>query len=96
MSEIFSAISDLGLNKAPGPDGMIGLFFKSYWPIVKSNVIASVQSFFRRGFMLKAFNHTNIALIPKVENPSSVNHFRPISLISFNYKILFPKSCPID
>jgi hypothetical protein len=46
-AEIFLAISDLGLNKAPGPDGMTGLFYKSYWPIVKSSVISSVQSFFK-------------------------------------------------
>jgi hypothetical protein len=51
--EIFLAISDLGLNKAPGPDGMTSLFYKTYWPIVKISVIASVQSFFRGGFMLK-------------------------------------------
>jgi hypothetical protein len=38
--------------------------------------------------MLKEFNHTDIALIPKIDNPSSVHHFRPISLINFNYKII--------
>jgi hypothetical protein len=38
--------------------------------------------------MLKDSNHTNIALIPKVDNPSQVNHFRPISLTNFNYKII--------
>jgi hypothetical protein len=38
--------------------------------------------------MLKEFNHTNIALIPKVDNPQSVNHYRPISLTNFNYKII--------
>jgi hypothetical protein len=86
--EIFSAISDLGLNKASGPDGMTWLFYKTYWPIVKLSVIASVQSFFRGGFMLKEFNDTNIALIPKVDNPSSVNQFRPISLTNFNHKII--------
>jgi hypothetical protein len=86
--EIFSAISDLGLNKAPGSDGMTGLFYKSYWPIVKHNVIASVQSFFQWGYLLKEFNHTNIALIPKMDNPSMVHHFRPISLTNFNYKII--------
>jgi hypothetical protein len=86
--EIFQAISSLGLHKAPGPDGMTGLFYKTYWPIVKQNVIASVQSFFRGGFMLKEFNHTNIALIPKVDNPTQVNQFRPISLTNFNYKII--------
>jgi hypothetical protein len=86
--EIFGAIMDLGLNKAPGPDGMTGLFYKAYWLIVKLSVISSVQSFFRGGYMLKEFNHTNIALIPKVDNPSLVHHFRPISLTNFNYKII--------
>jgi hypothetical protein len=86
--EIFVAIKELGLNKAPGPNGMTGLFYKTYWPIVKDSVIISVQSFFKGGYLLKEFNHTNIALIPKVDNPSLVNHFRPISLTNFNYKII--------
>jgi exonuclease III len=86
--EIFVAIKELGLNKAPGPDGMTGLFYKTYWPIVKDSVVKSVQSFFKGGFLLKEFNHTNIALIPKVDNPSRVNHFHPISLTNFNYKII--------
>jgi hypothetical protein len=63
------AISDLGLNKAPSPNGMIGLFYESYWPIVKESVVNSVQSVFRGVFLLKEFNHTNIALIPKTDNP---------------------------
>jgi hypothetical protein len=84
----FLMLSNLGLNKAPGPDDMTGLFYKTYWNIVKQNVVDSVQSFFRGGFMLKDFNHTNIALIPKVDNPSKVNHFKPISLTNFSYKII--------
>jgi hypothetical protein len=87
--EIFLAISELSLNKSSGPDGMTGLFYKTCWQIVKSSVVASVQSFFQGGFMLKEFNHINIALIPKLENPSRVNNFRPISLTNFNYKIIF-------
>jgi hypothetical protein len=55
---------------------------------VKPSVISSIQSFFCRGFMLKEFNHTNIALIPKIDNPSLVSHFKPISLTNFNYKII--------
>jgi hypothetical protein len=38
--------------------------------------------------MLRGFNYTNIALIPKIDNPSQVHHFRPISLTDFNYKII--------
>jgi hypothetical protein len=86
--DIYDAIVNLGLNKAPGPDGMTGLFYKSYWPIFKLFVIASVQSFFRGGFLLKEFNHSNIAPIPKIDNPSQVHHYWSISLINFNYKII--------
>jgi hypothetical protein len=38
--------------------------------------------------MLKEFNHTNISLIPRIDNPSQVNPFRPIILTNFNYKII--------
>jgi hypothetical protein len=47
-----------------------------------------VQNFFRSGFLLKELNHTHLALIPKIENPSKVSHFRPISLSNFAYKII--------
>jgi hypothetical protein len=42
--------SQLGLTKAPGPDGMTGLFYKTYWYTVKKEVVLFVQSFFRSGF----------------------------------------------
>lgn len=32
--DIFEAICDIGPHKSPDPDGMTGLFFKHYWPIV--------------------------------------------------------------
>jgi hypothetical protein len=38
--------------------------------------------------MLKEIIHTNIALIPKTDNSSRANQFRPISLVNFNYKII--------
>ena len=48
----------------------------------------SIIEFFRSGKLLKQLNHTFIALIPKRENPTETQHFRPISLCNTIYKTI--------
>ena len=86
--EIKNATFDLASDKSLGPDDFPLFFFQKYWPMGNS-VIRDVQAFFHSGKMLKEINnHTFLALIPKVDNPSCANHFRPISLCSSIYKII--------
>ena len=66
-------------NKAPGPDGFNGFFFKRVWHIIVEDIVSSVQSFFDSGHMIKELNTTAISLIPKVSNPTRLSDFRPIS-----------------
>lgn len=47
-----------------------------------------VKSFFHSRRMLNELNHTNIVLIPKVDNPMKMSQFRPISLCNVVYKII--------
>lgn len=44
--------------------------------------------FFDNGYMLKSFHHTFIALIPKRDNPSLVEYFKPIFICNVVYKII--------
>ncbi|XP_075650207.1 uncharacterized protein LOC142620781 [Castanea sativa] len=44
--------------KAPGLDGMPGLFYRHYWSIVGDQLVAAVQSFFKEGWLLRELNHT--------------------------------------
>ena len=74
--------------KAPGPDDMPGLFLKFFWHIVRNQLILTVQSFFRDGWLLKEMNETFITLIPKVQGAHNFGHFRPISLCNFCYKVI--------
>ena len=67
--------------KSPGPDGLSPLFYKKYWKVVGQSVIKAVQSFFISGKMLREVNNSYIVLIPKIQNPSTFNHFRPISYV---------------
>uniref|UniRef100_A0A2N9GPX3 Reverse transcriptase zinc-binding domain-containing protein n=1 Tax=Fagus sylvatica TaxID=28930 RepID=A0A2N9GPX3_FAGSY len=61
LSEIKEVVWDMHPMKAPGPDGLPGLFFKKYWSTVGEQVLATIQSFFREvlkalGFDQKATN----------------------------------------
>ena len=78
----------MGNQKAPGPNGLPALFYKRYWNIVGKSVIEAVKSFFTSGRLLKEVNSSLIVLIPKFQSPSSVNHFRPISLCNTMYKTI--------
>lgn len=87
-SEIKQAIFDMGDNKAPGPDGFSVAFFKSSWDIVGRTVCTAVREFFTHGKLLKEWNHTAIALIPKCANAKLVTDYRPISCCNVPYKII--------
>lgn len=66
--------------KAPGPNGMPAISYQENWDIVACLVYGMVKSFFHSGHMLKGINKTFITLIPKNENPESVNHYTYQSL----------------
>lgn len=51
-------------------------------------MIQAVKNFFRSGILDPKLNKTHITLIPKIHSPESLNHFRPISLCNFVYKII--------
>jgi len=89
LEEVKTAFFSMDSNKTPRLDGFGVGFFKTYWTALKGDLFGSVAEFVRDGKSLKEFNHTFIARIPKISSPSSTGHFRPISLYSTIYKIIF-------
>lgn len=47
-----------------------------------------MQEFFETGEILKEFNATAISLVPKVQNPTRVSEFMPISCCNTIYKCI--------
>ncbi|KAF7153136.1 hypothetical protein RHSIM_Rhsim01G0076000 [Rhododendron simsii] len=86
--EIKPALFEMHPNKAPGYDGMTAGFFQQYWGIAGVDVCRAVRSFFHDGRMLRSVNRTQIVLIPKVQTPTKVSQFRPISLCTITDNVL--------
>ncbi|GJR49954.1 zinc finger, CCHC-type containing protein [Tanacetum coccineum] len=86
--EIKRAVWDCDGDRAPGPDGFTFKFIKTFWDLIKDDVVRFVNEFFSTGLISKGCNSSFIALIPKVPNAKFVNDFHPISLIRCQYKII--------
>lgn len=51
-------------------------------------VLKLVKDFFNSGIDLNSINDIDLVLIPKINNPELVSHYKPIGLCNFCYKVI--------
>jgi len=80
--EIWATIRSLPADRAPGPDGYTGKFYKTCWPIIKTDFIAALITLQQGGAMtLELLNSAYLTLIPKKAEAWEAKDYRPISLV---------------
>jgi len=80
--EVWRTIKHLPTDKAPGPDGFTGKFYKTCWTIIKEDVMSALHTIWEKRFRnLWMLNSAFITLIPKNYEAAQVKDFRPISLV---------------
>ncbi|WVZ69147.1 LOW QUALITY PROTEIN: hypothetical protein U9M48_017983 [Paspalum notatum var. saurae] len=87
--EIWGIIREMPSEKAPGPDGFTGLFFKTTWSIIKEDVVNAVNAFWSLDYRsLYLVNDAYLVLLKKKDQPKEIKDYRPISLIHSFGKLL--------
>ena len=87
--ELFGTIKSLPSEKAPGPDGFIGIFYKECWGVIKDDLFQAAMGFYNhKTSKMHLFNEANIVLLPKTQEPTTMADYRPISLINSITKII--------
>ena len=76
--EVWNTIKILPSDKAPGPDGFTGRFYKACWPIIKEDIMAAVSAIWNRKFV-------NLGALTQ---PISLSFLKRMVLISLKIFVL--------
>lgn len=91
VSEVEKAINKLAPRKSPGVDGFGTAFYKKF-SVQLAPILCNVyHDILVRKLLPPSMRQATVVLIPKKANTSdtpTVDHFRPISLLTTDYKIL--------
>ncbi|GAU38215.1 hypothetical protein TSUD_226360 [Trifolium subterraneum] len=86
--EIQQALFQMHPDKSPGPDGFNPAFYQRFWEQCSDDIFNAASTWLERGYFPTSLNDTNICLIPKCDNPTSMKDLRPISLCNVLYKMI--------
>jgi len=75
-------------DKSPGPDGWTVEFFLGLYELIGADILRVVEETRFEGHMHAPLNATFISLIPKLDDPASLEYFHPILLCNFIYKVV--------
>lgn len=85
---MYEVVSNINGDTAPGSGGFKMALSQSCWGILKEDVMKVFHYFHAHGTFEKSINDTFLTLIPKKPGVVEIKEFRPISLITWVYKIL--------
>jgi hypothetical protein len=78
--EIFHTLGEMGMDRAPGLDGITMCFLRREWEIMGPQVVDMIKGAFLTGNIPDSWTTSNLILIPKTVHPIKPTHFRPLSV----------------
>lgn len=88
MKEVRDVVLQLSTLNAPKPDGFLSVFYQFYSSTIRPSLTKAVSNFFLHGMYTSSLNSNNMVLILKMQHPTTISHFRPISFCNNLYKIV--------
>ena len=87
-AEITQSVKDMEPNKSPGIDGLTVNFYQHFWDILAPELTAVYNYAYTSGLLSLSQRRGVITLVFKKGDRTRLSQWRPISLLTTDYKIL--------
>lgn len=87
-TDIKKALYDMAPWKSSGPDGFPSGFYQNLWSIIRKDVCTFIKKLWDKPSDIFEVNYIDLCLIPKVQSPKIVNHFRLLCSITSSIRSL--------
>ena len=85
--ELLIALNDLHDHKAPGFDGLLVEFYKTFWDVLGTTLLDVFKFSLQDGLLPLSRRRAVVCLIPKKGDLQTLQTWRPIYLLCADYKI---------
>jgi hypothetical protein len=82
-----SAILQMKHNKSSGHDGFPAEFYQGFWELIKHDLMALFEDFYKGKLSLYSLNFGTIVLLPKCKEDTKIQQYKPIYLLNVSFKI---------
>lgn len=86
--EVKVALFSLADNKTPGGDGLPKEFYVAFWEVIKKDLVNIYKEIYKEGMLSESMRKGVISLIFKKGDKEEIKNWRPITLLTVDYKIL--------
>ncbi|CAM2100967.1 unnamed protein product [Caretta caretta] len=88
LAEFSEALRRMPTNKSPGMDGLTVEFYRAFWDILGPDLVTVWAESLQSGVLPLSCRRTVLALLPKKGDLRDLRNWRPVSLLSTDYKIV--------
>ncbi|CAM2104883.1 unnamed protein product [Caretta caretta] len=88
LAKFSEALRRMPTNKSPGMDGMTVEFYRTFWDILGPDLATVWAESLQSGVLPLSCRRAVLALLPKKGDLHDLRNWRPVSLLSTDYKIV--------
>ncbi|CAM2099646.1 unnamed protein product [Caretta caretta] len=88
LAEFSEALCRMPTNKSPGMDGLTVEFYPMFWDILGSDLVTVWAKSLQSGILPLSCRRAVFALLPKKWDLRDLRNWRPVSLLSMDYKVV--------